>query len=226
MCILLDRGYKIMNLSRRDFIKGFGAFVAGLGLGAAKAEAKEVEAFPVPDATVELSTGYEVPIYELEPIESECLKWEQIGRDMLDGYMEGLRGFWPMAQIDRAKPLVTGVGRKSALVPNNCDYGLDIECDTLPECEDCQEFLDSFVAESDSAVQGGEIIPGRNIWITEDGDDKNDGLSIENAKYTLGAALEICESGDVLCVSIFSSYYNDVACKPFLGWSELKEQLI
>ena len=32
-----------MNLSRRDFIKGFGAFVAGLGLGAAKAEAKEVE---------------------------------------------------------------------------------------------------------------------------------------------------------------------------------------
>ena len=106
-----------MNLSRRDFIKGFGAFVAGLGLGAAKAEAKEVEVLPVPDATVELSTGYEVPIYELEPIESECLKWEQIGRDMLDGYMEGLRDFWPMDEIGH----ICGPVREIEPEPVECD---------------------------------------------------------------------------------------------------------
>jgi len=45
-----------VNLSRHDFIKGFGAFVAGLGLGAAKAEAKEVEAERLKLETLERCT--------------------------------------------------------------------------------------------------------------------------------------------------------------------------
>lgn len=69
-------------MNRREFLKGVGAFVAGLAMGATKVEAK-------------------APVYDLSEGESESLKWEKIGCACVDGLEEGFQNSWPIEDIER-----------------------------------------------------------------------------------------------------------------------------
>lgn len=61
------------------------------------------------------------------------------------------------------------------------------------------------------------------VWVKKDGADDSSGLSTEKAKRTVRGALEVLRPGDILIASSHCDDF-DLVNRPFLGWSELKDQ--
>ena len=161
-----------MNLSRRDFIKSAAAALATVFLP----KAKEVEA----ESMDGIKHIYD-PVREISDTETYGMPLMDYGRSYAERINEAIAA---VLSDPRTMP--------GSEIWYTKDSGQTWECDTLPECEDCQEFLDDDTAEL-----------GRIVFVTGDGDDENDGLSFGTSKRTVHAALDWVDAQrekEALCV--------------------------
>ena len=64
------------------------------------------------------------------------------------------------------------------------------------------------VGVSTRVVEVGGYIPGKTVYVAQNGNDDNDGLSLSSAKRTIKAAVGICSSGDTVKVNA-GTYVED-----------------
>lgn len=64
------------------------------------------------------------------------------------------------------------------------------------------------VGVSTRVVEVGGYVPGKTVYVAQNGNDNNDGLSLSSAKRTIKAAVGICSSGDTVKVNA-GTYVED-----------------